>query len=114
MVCNAQLTKFNFITQIFMAASRAFCFLARWIISIHANRRDIAAVELTSAVVGLATHDTSTPVSSVLLVLLVVPLLDGGDELGELALVLGGDLGDREDGSGLDNIRLTVIPENKL
>lgn len=36
-----------------------------------------------------------------LLGLLEVTLLDGGDELGELRVVLGADLGDGEDGSGL-------------
>jgi hypothetical protein len=40
-------------------------------------------------------------VAAVLLVLLVVGLLDSGGELGELRLVLGADLGDGEDGSGL-------------
>jgi hypothetical protein len=36
-----------------------------------------------------------------LLVLLHVALLDGLDELGKLRLVLGADLGDSDDGSGL-------------
>jgi hypothetical protein len=36
-----------------------------------------------------------------LLVLLEVAVLDGGDELGELSLVLGADLGQGDDGSGL-------------
>ena len=36
-----------------------------------------------------------------LLVLGHVTVLDGGDELGELGAVLGADLGEGEDGSGL-------------
>lgn len=33
-----------------------------------------------------------------------VAVLDGGDELGELVLVLGADLGDGEDSSGLGRV----------
>ena len=36
------------------------------------------------------------------LVFLEVTILDVGDELGELVLVLGADLGESENGSGLD------------
>lgn len=50
---------------------------------------------------GLGTHDTTTPVATVLLVLVRVTLLDGSDELGELGLVLGADLGESEDGRSL-------------
>jgi hypothetical protein len=50
---------------------------------------------------SLGTHDTTTPLSAGLLVLLKVTVLDSGDELGELGLVLGADLGDGEDSSGL-------------
>lgn len=50
---------------------------------------------------GLGAHDTTTPVAAVLLVLVRVTLLYGGDELGELGLVLGADLGESEDGGGL-------------
>ena len=56
---------------------------------------------LTSAVVGLGTHDSTSPVAARVLVLVVVGLLGGGDELGKLSLVLGADLGDGEDSGGL-------------
>lgn len=56
---------------------------------------------LLDALVGLVAHDTTTPVSSLLVVLVHVSILDGRDELGELALVLRSDLGDSEDGGGL-------------
>ena len=49
----------------------------------------------------LGSHDTSTPVALGLLVLLEVTLLDGLDELGELVLVLGPDLGECESSGGL-------------
>jgi len=51
---------------------------------------------------GLGTHDTTTPVTLGLLGLLHVSLFDGRNELGELRAVLRADLGDGEDGSGLD------------
>lgn len=51
---------------------------------------------------GLGTHDTSTPAAFALLVLLGVTLLDCGDELGQLGLVLGADFGQSENGSGLE------------
>jgi hypothetical protein len=54
---------------------------------------------------SLGTHDTTTPLSAGLLVLLKVTVLDSGDELGELGLVLGADLGDGEDSSGLGLVR---------
>lgn len=45
--------------------------------------------------------------------LLKVTILDSGDELGELSLVLGADLGDGEDSSGLELVRydsdLTIL-----
>jgi hypothetical protein len=50
---------------------------------------------------GLVTHNTATPALAGILVLLKVTLLDGRDELGELVLVLGADLGEGEDSSGL-------------
>ena len=56
---------------------------------------------LRDAVHGLLAHDTATPLLAGLLVLLNVTLLDGGDELGELGLVLRSDLGDSKDSSGL-------------
>lgn len=57
---------------------------------------------LLHAGVGLGTHDATTPVAgSLLMVVLEVAIVDGGDELGELGLVLGADLGEGEDGSGL-------------
>jgi hypothetical protein len=56
---------------------------------------------LLLAIVGLGTHDTTTPVTTVLLVLVRVTLLDGGDELGELGVVLRADLGQSNDGGSL-------------
>lgn len=50
---------------------------------------------------GLLAHDATTPLAGSLLVLLEVTVLDGGDELGELGLVLGADLGQGEDSGGL-------------
>jgi len=51
--------------------------------------------------ISLSTHDTTTPVSLGLLVLLSVTLLDGLDQLGELGLVLGADLGQSKNSGGL-------------
>lgn len=57
---------------------------------------------LGHASVGLSTHDTTTPVTGSLLMMgLEVAVVDSGDELGELGLVLGADLGEGEDSSGL-------------
>jgi hypothetical protein len=57
---------------------------------------------LLHAGVGLGTHDTTSPVTgSVLVVRLEVTVVDSGDELLELVLVLGADLGEGENGSGL-------------
>lgn len=50
---------------------------------------------------SLGTHDTATPVTSGLLVLLEEALLDGRDDLGEVGLVFGADFGDCEGGGGL-------------
>lgn len=57
---------------------------------------------LLHASVGLGTHDTTSPVTrSILVVGLEVAVVDSGDKLGELSLVLGADLGKSEDSSGL-------------
>ena len=57
---------------------------------------------LLHASVSLSTHDTTTPVTgSILVVGLEVAVVDSRDELGELGLVLGADLGEGKDGSGL-------------
>ena len=56
---------------------------------------------LLDAFLGLGTHDATTPLLAGILVLLNVALLDGRDELGQLSLVLGADLGDGEDSGGL-------------
>jgi len=57
---------------------------------------------LLHAGVGLGTHDATSPVTrSILVVGLEVAVVDSGDELGKLGLVLGADLGKSEDGSGL-------------
>jgi len=55
---------------------------------------------LLSAGNSLGTHDTTTPVSLGLLVLLTVALLNGRDQLGKLGLVLGSDLGQSKNSSG--------------
>ena len=57
---------------------------------------------LLHAGVGLGTHDTTSPVAgSVLVVRLEVTVVDSGDELLELVLVLRADLSEGEDGGGL-------------
>lgn len=56
---------------------------------------------LSGTGICLGTHNSTSPVSPALLVLVCVSLLDGGDELGKLRLVLGADLGESEDSSGL-------------
>lgn len=57
---------------------------------------------LGHASVGLGTHDATSPVTrSILVVGLEVAVVDSGDELGELSLVLGADLGKGEDSGGL-------------
>jgi hypothetical protein len=57
---------------------------------------------LLHAGVGLGTHDTTSPVTrSILVVGLEVAVVDSGDELRELGLVLSADLGESEDSSGL-------------
>ena len=57
---------------------------------------------LLDALLGLVSHDTTTPLLASVLVLLQVSILDGGHKLGKLVLVLGADLGEGEDGRGLD------------
>jgi hypothetical protein len=57
---------------------------------------------LLDAVLGLGAHDATAPLLAGILVLLDVALLDGRDELGQLGLVLGADLGDGEDSGGLE------------
>lgn len=52
---------------------------------------------------GLGTHDTTTPLTTLLLVLVAVTLLDGRHELGELGLVLIADLGNGQHGGSLDS-----------
>jgi hypothetical protein len=56
---------------------------------------------LLHASVRLSTHNTTAPVADRVLVLLEVTVVDGGNELGELALVLGTNLGQSKNGSGL-------------
>lgn len=41
---------------------------------------------------GLSTHDTTTPVAPVLLILITITLLNGGDQFSKLRLVLRADL----------------------
>lgn len=50
---------------------------------------------------SLGSHDATTPVTSVLLGLGQVSLVDGRDQLAQLGLVLGLDLGQSQDGGGL-------------
>lgn len=56
---------------------------------------------LLNTLVSLGTHDTTTPLSAGILRVGKVTILNGTDKLGKLALVLGSDLGDGEDGSSL-------------
>lgn len=57
---------------------------------------------------GLDAQDTATPPLARILVLLEISLLDGGDELGELGLVLGADLGQGENSSGLQCVSILM------
>lgn len=57
---------------------------------------------LLHAGVGLGSHDTTAPVArGILVVRLEVTVVDGGDELGELGLVLSANLSEGENGGGL-------------
>lgn len=56
---------------------------------------------LLSSCIGLSTHNTTTPVSLSLLVLLGVTLLDSLNQLGKLSLVLRSNLGQSNNGSSL-------------
>lgn len=56
---------------------------------------------LLSAHVGLGTHDATAPLPPGALVLVHEAILDGGNELGELRLVLRADLGEGDDSSSL-------------
>lgn len=77
----------------------------------HANVRVLNCLDLVGSLesllllqnlhLGLGAHDTTTPLSAGLVVLVHEAILDGGDELGELSLVLGADLSEGEDGSSL-------------
>ena len=61
---------------------------------------------LLLAGVGLGAHDTTTPVTAGLLILVGVTFLDSGQELGELSLVLRANLSKGKDGRGLWRKRL--------
>ena len=63
----------------------------------------LSLLALGDACRGLDAQQTTTPPLARILVLLKVSLLDGGHKLGELGLVLGADLGQGENGSGLGN-----------
>lgn len=56
---------------------------------------------LLSAHIGLGTHDATAPLPPGALVLVHEAILDGGNELGELRLVLRADLGEGDDSSSL-------------
>jgi len=62
----------------------------------------LGLLALGNARLGLDAHDTTSPLLAGVLVLLKISLLDGRDELGQLVLVLGADLGQGEDSSGLE------------
>lgn len=56
---------------------------------------------LLHAVLRLHSHDATTPLLPRLLSLLHITLLDSGDELRQLVLVLGADLGESQYGGSL-------------
>ena len=56
---------------------------------------------LLLTLLGLGAHDTTTPGAASALRVGKVAILDGGDKLGQLALVLRADLGEGENSSGL-------------
>ena len=62
----------------------------------------LGLLALGNARLGLDAHDATTPLLAGVLVLLEISLLDGRDELGQLVLVLGADLGQGEDSGGLE------------
>lgn len=64
---------------------------------------------LLLARIGLGAHDATAPVAALLLSLLEVALLDGGDELGELALVLSADLSQGQNGGGLGGMLAVML-----
>jgi hypothetical protein len=71
------------------------------------NRLDLdgnidSTLLLLDLLLGLGAHDATTPLASALLVLLEVTILDGGDELGKLSLVLRPDLGQGKNSGGLE------------
>ena len=69
--------------------------------SLHLDGGIDGLLALLDTLLGLEAHDATTPLLAGILVLLDVALLDGRDELGQLVLVLGADLGEGEDGGGL-------------
>ncbi|KAL3956280.1 hypothetical protein ACCO45_009126 [Purpureocillium lilacinum] len=56
---------------------------------------------LERAHLGLSAHDATTPLSPGLVVLVHEAILDGGNQLGQLVLVLGTNLGDGQDSGSL-------------
>ncbi len=69
--------------------------------SLHLDGGIDGLLALLDTLLGLEAHDAATPLLAGILVLLDVTLLDGRDELGQLVLVLGADLGEGEDSGGL-------------
>lgn len=64
---------------------------------------------LLDFLLGLGSHDTATPLSPAVLRLLYVSAFDRLNELGELALVLGSDLSQGQDGSRLRSVSIPHI-----
>lgn len=52
--------------------------------------------------VSLGTHNATTPLAASILGVGQVAVLDSGDELGQLTLVLGADLSESEDSGSLE------------
>ena len=90
-----------------MVCRYAKCNHAQANLSLHATILNLdgeleSALLLGNKVLRLVAHDTSTPLLAGLLVLLDIALLDSRHELGQLSLVLGANLSEGDDSSGLD------------
>lgn len=64
--------------------------------------------------VSLGTHDATTPLAASILRVGQVAILDGGNKLGQLALVLGADLGEGEDSGGLSEVKSAKVHQQAL
>lgn len=81
------------------SATHAEPFLSRHPLDLDSRLESLLA--LLNTLLGLEAHDATTPLLASSLVLLKITVLDGGNELSKLVLVLGADLGDGKNGGSL-------------